>query len=454
MATGSADPARPVAGWRRSFRLRLVLGALLWIGLGLALCGGALYAVMRAHLLAEIEEELGHHGGELAAMVVQGPGGMLGLRTEMSDHRFATPGSGYYWQVEGAAQALRSPSLGAFRLSAGPADALHQGTGPTGAVRQLDRTVMPSGGATPVRISVAIDEDQVAVLLRGFARSLALSLALVAAGLMAAVVAQVTYGLRPLARIRAGLAAIRRGEQDRLPDDLPLEVQPLASSLNDMIRANDEVVQRACTQAGNLAHALKTPLAILIDEAHRLQAAGHDGSVVLREAERMRRQIDYQLAQARAAASRGRPRTATAVVPAVQGIVAAVSRMYRERELEFALEAAGADAAAAVEAEDLDEMLGNVIENAAKFARHRVAVAVEVAGDRLRVRVDDDGPGMPEAAREAVFRVGQRLDEAVPGHGLGLAIVRDIAALYGGRAAIETSPLGGARLILELPRAE
>ncbi len=447
-----ADPAPP-ARWRRSFRLRLVLGALVWIGLGLALCGGALYAVMRTHLLAEIEEELGHHGGELAAMVVQGPGGALGLRTEMSDHRFAAPGSGYYWQVEGAGVLLRSPSLGAFRLSPGPAEALHEGAGPEGAVRQLDRAVVPAGGSAPVRISVAIGEDQVAVLLRGFARSLALSLALVAAGLMAAVVAQVTYGLQPLTRIRAGLAAIRRGEQDRLPDDLPLEVQPLATSLNEMIRANDEVVQRARTQAGNLAHALKTPLAILIDEAHRLQAAGQDGSVVLREAERMRRQIDYQLAQARAAASRGRPRTATPVVPAVREIVAAVSRMHRERDLDFALEAAGKDAVAAVEAEDLDELLGNVIENAAKFARHRVAVSVASHGGRLLVHVDDDGPGLPEAAREAVFRVGQRLDEGVPGHGLGLAIVRDIAALYGGRVAIGTSPLGGARVILELPQA-
>jgi signal transduction histidine kinase len=304
-----------------------------------------------------------------------------------------------------------------------------------------------------VRISVAIDENQVAVLLRGFARSLALSLALVAAGLMAAVVAQVTYGLRPLTRIRAGLAAIRRGEQDRLPDDLPLEVQPLATSLNEMIRANDEVVQRARTQAGNLAHALKTPLAILIDEAHRLQAAGQDGSVVLREAERMRRQIDYQLAQARAAASRGRPHAATPVVPAVREIVAAVSRMHRERYLDFALEAAGEDAVAAVEAEDLDELLGNLIENAAKFARSRVAVSVASHGGRVLVHVDDDGPGLPEAAREAVFQVGQRLDEGVPGHGLGLAIVRDIAAQYGGRVAIGTSPLGGARLILELPQA-
>ncbi len=447
---------------RRSFRTRLLLGAIIWITLGLGAGWTSLYLVIHGHIVTEFEEELRHHGTELASLTEVGPDGKPGFRQPLSDRRFFEPGSGYYWQIEWAdGQVSRSQSLGLSKLPlalarlGGASEQKSTLTGPTGSLMLLEAAILPKGSQAVAGLSMGIDLRLINELLAQFNWTLGLSLIAVASGLIAAVVAQVTYGLRPLIRIKQALIAIRIGETDHMPDDLPLEVAPLAESLNDMIRANDEIVRQARSQAGNLAHALKTPLAILVAEAHRLEAAGVDASTILRECDRMRRQIEYQLANARAAASRKRPRVAAAVIPAVWNIIAAISQLSRDRGLSFRFDDEVRPMWVACEPEDLDEMLGNLIDNAAKWARTCVTVSIHRTSDRsIRIDVEDDGPGMPAKAREVVFEAGERLDEQVPGTGLGLAIVRDVARLYGGRAWIDQSALGGAAVHLDLPAVE
>jgi signal transduction histidine kinase len=303
-----------------------------------------------------------------------------------------------------------------------------------------------------VRVAVAIDTREIDSVIVALRRTLGMALSIMAVGLIGAAIAQITFGLWPLSRIRRGLAAIRLGHARRLPDDLPAEVMPLAQGLNDVLAANEVVVQRARIQAGNLAHALKTPLAVLMDEAERLKARGESGALILRECERMRRQIESHLARARAAASSASVTAATPLMPALASLVSAIGRLYRDRDLRFEMPGDDHEILVSCEAEDLDEILGNLMDNAAKWARTRIAVRIDPSiPGRVRIFVEDDGPGMPADASESVFRVGQRLDEQMPGSGLGLAIVRDVAELYGGRAWIERTDGDGTTVGLELP---
>jgi len=442
----------------QSFRFRLIAGAAIWIVVGMGFSYAALVSLLRDHVESEFMDELDHHGTELSGLIRLDPAGRLTISQPLSDHRFFEPYSGYYWQVQRGADILASPSLGAARLPATmPLDGVGReedstAVSPSGPAMMMQRIIEPSPDVGPVRLAVATDRRLIDEMIGGLRHTLGISLGAIAAGLIVAAVIQVTYGLMPLGRIRLAVAAVRRGEAKRLPDNLPREVAPLAASVNALIATNEEVVRRARTQAGNLAHALKTPLAVLMDEAERIQDAGGDGHVILEQCERMRRQIDYQMAKARAAASRSGAGATAAFGPALEGIVSALSRLHRDRGLVFNVDDAAPDTIVACEREDLDEMIGNLVDNAGKWARTRVRVtAVRAYPGRLSVSVEDDGPGMPEEARERVFLAGERLDEMVPGTGLGLAIVRDVAELYGGSVWIDTSPLGGAAVHLELP---
>lgn len=440
----------------RSFRARLVLGALLWILVGLGVSWVLLTAVFERRVIAEFQSELDHHAMELAAIVDVGPSGRPIIRQPLSDHRFSDTGSGNYWQVENRHGNLRSASLGdhrmALTLDLGVPNGALMTTqpGPTGPMLVLERTVPAGPDAIATRVAVAVQESEINDMMEEMRWSFGLTLGAIALGLIGALVAQVTYGLHPLRRIDRALTAIRRGEATRLPDDLPIEVAPLAHGMNAVLSANEDVVRRGRVQAGNLAHALKTSLAVIMDEAER---PGMSGAVLYHECERMRRQIDYHLVRARAAASSNKAVTAAPVEPAIRAIVAALSRLYRDRGLRFDIAMPDQPVVVACEAEDLDELLGNLIDNAGKWARARVRISaqVEPAGSVL-ITVEDDGPGMPEEARDVVFQAGQRFDEQKPGAGLGLAIVRDVAAMYGGAAWLERATLGGVAARLRLPK--
>jgi signal transduction histidine kinase len=272
---------------------------------------------------------------------------------------------------------------------------------------------------------------------------------LVTAGFM-----QLRRGLRSLSDLRAGLADVHAGRQRRVTGHYPSEAQPLVTDLNALLDAHEQNVARAQAKAGDLAHGLKTPLAVLAQEADRARAAGHAdlAGAIAHEVGRMRRQIDYHLAHARAAASGATPGVRTSAADAIAGLRRTLERLHAERGLTFTIDV-DAGLATKTQQEDFEEMLGNLLDNACKWARSRVALTATRAADQVVFTVEDDGPGLDPAMREAVLRRGVRADQAAPGTGLGLAIVRDVAALYGGSIALTSSPLGGLRATLTLPAA-
>jgi signal transduction histidine kinase len=262
----------------------------------------------------------------------------------------------------------------------------------------------------------------------------------------------VRHGLSPFTRLREHLAEVREGRAPRLHGQYPSEVQPLVDDLNALLEHRDQAVRRAIGKAGDLAHALKTPLAVLAHEALVADASGQVelASIMQQQVEQMRRQVDYHLAQARAAASGASRGAHCAVRVSADGLARTLLRLHAERGLHICVEV---DAAHVVrcEREDLDEMLGNLLDNACKWGRSRVSIHSRSTGAAVTIVVDDDGPGLAPAMRSTVLQRGVRADEAAAGSGLGLAIVRDLAELYGGTIALSASPEGGLRAALQLP---
>jgi signal transduction histidine kinase len=262
----------------------------------------------------------------------------------------------------------------------------------------------------------------------------------------------VRHGLSPFAELRERLAAVHQGRDRRVEGHYPSEVQPLVDDLNALLEHRDHTVKRAIAKAGDLAHALKTPLAVLAHEAEAADKAGQLelAAVMQQQIERMRRQIDYHLAHARAAASGAAPGAHCSVLASAEGLARTLLRLHAGRSLAIQVEVDPAHTVRS-EREDLDEMLGNLLDNACKWGRSQITIASAVSGSTVVITVDDDGPGLETSMREAVLQRGVRADEAAPGSGLGLAIVRDLAELYSGSIALSSSPAGGLRARLQLP---
>ncbi len=263
---------------------------------------------------------------------------------------------------------------------------------------------------------------------------------------------QVRAALTPFDGLRKRLAALRAGQERRLEGDYPLELQPMVNDLNALLDHREERVRRAMAKAGDLAHGLKTPLAVLWQEADAIANAGHDdlAATIRQQVERMRRQMDYHLAHARAAASGATPGAHCSVKASVDGLARTLKRLHADRGVEIQVDVAPEHSVRA-EREDLDEMLGNLLDNACKWGRSRVMVESAQRGSEVVITVDEDGPGIAPSMRDAVLQRGVRADEATPGSGLGLAIVRDLAELYGGSITLAGSPAGGLRAQLVLP---
>jgi signal transduction histidine kinase len=269
---------------------------------------------------------------------------------------------------------------------------------------------------------------------------------------MVAGLLQVRRGLIPLHRLRERLAAVHAGRVSRVDGNYPSEVQPLVDDLNALLDHREETVSRALAKAGDLAHGLKTPLAVLAREAERAKTAGHGelAAAIGEQVERMRRQMDYHLAHARAAASGGAPGAQCDVLASAEGLTRTLQRLHAERGLTIDVYVPHGQAVRA-ERVDVDEMIGNLLDNACKWAKGRVSISASQRDSTVVILVDDDGPGLAATLREAVLQRGVRADEAAPGSGFGLAIVRDLAELYGGTISLEGSPLGGLRARLQLP---
>jgi signal transduction histidine kinase len=451
------------AGLSGSLRVRLLATTLVWIAATIALAGWGLSSLFRDHVRAQFEAELVTHLDQLTAQLAADAQGRVSLSMPLSDPRFNRPYGGLYWQIDhrGPAQpgqtdtgSLRSRSLWDQVLAVPddvPGDGelhRHQLAGPQDTrLGAVERTVRVED--MPLRLIVAADERLMQEPVARFNGALWLALGVLGAGLAVAALLQVVVGLAPLRRLRLALTRVRAGTTRRLEGRFPTEVEPLVEEFNSVLAQNAEVVDRARTQAGNLAHALKTPLSVLAnavagreDELARLVSAQTDIA---------RKQVEYHLTRARAAAVVRVPGMQTPVGPAVDGLVRTMQRIYAERNLVLSVVPVDARLMFNGEEHDLQEMLGNLLDNACKWAASRVSIAAEMRDGRIELRVEDDGPGIAPESRAAMFQRGVRADEQVPGTGLGLAIVDDLARLYGGDVALGGSPLGGLSACLYLP---
>lgn len=446
----------------RSLAFRLIAGAVLWIVAALAIGGVVISALFRDSVERNFDARLSVHVDALIAVTTVDISNRLIISRTLPDPRFNIPYSGWYWQVSdpGGSPEVRSRSLWDMELIPpqpdevgvmqtreieGPDDELLR-------VRFIDVT-LPERPLylPPVRFAVAARVSELKAELRPFNLALIWSLGVLGLGLGIAVAIQVRVGLQPLRRIRVALNDIREGRAEHLEGDWPAEVQPLAKELDGLLEHNAELLNRARTHVGNLAHALKTPLAVLANEMSRRDGPRTDA--VGRQVEAMHRWIGHYLARARAAATGTVLGARTAVSPVVEDLKRTLLRIHADKVLTIEIRESSARTAFRGEQQDLEEMLGNLMDNACKWADGRVEIAISPAGENLTVTIDDDGPGLSASERQEVIGRGKRLDESAPGSGLGLAIVADIAALYGGALELDRAPAGGLRAVLLLPRA-
>ena len=464
--------------WRRatSLRLRLLAATLAALALALLLAGVLLSGLFRDHVMRQFEATLTQQLDQLTARLELDASGqpLIDTRT-LSDPRWLKPYSGLYWQLDritadgrSRAGVLRSRSLwdtSLWLLADELADGavhVHQGKGPLDApLLMLERKVrIAEQPDDRWRIVVAADMQEVTGAVDSFNGLMAASLAVLLVLLVLAALAQVAVGLAPLRAMQRALADVHEGRAQRLQGRFPAEVQPLIDDFNDVLDRNTEVVTRARTQAGNLAHALKTPLSVLDQAAAgTLAGPGSELARLVREQVGLsRRHIDWHLARARVAATQRLPGQRTAVGPVLAGLVRVMARVHAERGITITLQADGAPLFFAGEEQDLQEMLGNLLDNACKWARSTVTIAARpLTGVRplqLQVDVEDDGPGIDAAHLALVGARGVRLDESVPGTGLGLAIVQDLVGLYGGELSLQPAAGGGLRASLRLPAVQ
>ena len=447
---------------RHSLRLRLVAGGLVAILMALAIAGGALVLVFERHVARTLVLDLDVHLKQLLAGVDVDPQGKLVLTQTPVDPRFADPLSGLYWQVgDDRGQLLRSRSLWDVAMKL-PQDRLgpgethqHEAAGP-GQQRVLvaERAVTLSAAGDPVIVRLAVAEDlaRVSAATTAFAKDLAIALVLLGCVLALATWVQVGVGLRPLAALRRGVADIRAGRSRRLPSSVPSEVWPLVEEVNALIDAQEGEIERSRGRAADLAHGLKTPLAALATDAARLRERGERDIARDIEAvgEAMGRHVDRELARARV---RGRGRgsaASTSVKPLLRSILATLSRTPDGARVRFE-NLVEDDHSVPLDRTDLAEVLGNLIENAARHGAGCVRVTTD--DNRPTLVVEDDGEGIEPSQLSHVLERGTRLDERGGAAGLGLAIVQDVLDAYGWGLELSKSELGGLRAAIA-PRSQ
>jgi signal transduction histidine kinase len=457
-----------------SLALRLFLSATAWIVVILVATGIVLSSLYRHSVERAFDRRLGVYLKTLVADIAS-PDEQAADRFPQSlgEPLFELPLSGWYWQVTRLDQTKpevhtsRSlwdaalPRLDNLKVPAAPGGS-RQGyvLGPADQhLRMVERTI-DLGEDGRFVVGVAGDAGEIDEELRGFDEALLVTFSVLAVVLLLTTMFQVRFGLAPLKRISEGLAAIRSGTAERLQGRFPEEIAPLARETNALIDANRDIVQRARTHVGNLAHALKTPLSVMMNEA----GARSEDPLAAKVREQigiMREQVSRHIERARLAARLTVVGTVTEVSPVVTSLARTMEKIYHDRGVAIDVEAP-ADARFLGERQDLEEMVGNLVDNACKWARSRVTV--EVVPERgkaangaavVRLLIDDDGPGLTAAEREEVQLAprGRRLDETKPGSGLGLSIVVELAHLYGGELALGTAPIGGLRAELVLPAA-
>ena len=438
--------ALPLPG---SLRLRFLLAITLWVVLGVGAIWFSAVGIFRSHVEQSYHEELEVHVRELGRLTAIAPDGRIVLTRPLSDPRYEEPLSGFYWQVTADGRApLKSGSMTRGSLDeqiAHSPEILHTlDNGPTGPAITYGFTRTGPRGED-IHFVIATDQRELDRLVNSFTRDLTLWLVGLGALLLATGVAIIGFGLHPLDRLSRAIGRLRQGEAVELEGRYPVEIAPLAADLNAYIRQNSEMIARARVQAGNLAHSLRTPLAIITDEAERLAerpGSGDAAQVLLDQAGAMEQQIEYQLARARSSAGQPASGRTTRLPDVALPILKAMERLHPGKR--FRLDPGGcAGAALPVDPVDYAELLSILLDNAGKWARDDVVLAFACTADgATTATIRDDGPGIPEADHARVFDLGVRLDPAMPGSGLGLAIARDLAATLGLRLDLANSAPG------------
>jgi signal transduction histidine kinase len=448
---------------------RLLAVAVVSITAAVLVAGIAIGFLLHHFVQRTVDERLDTQIVFLASMLRADEDGRLSLSGKADGPPFDRPGRGWYWQVRGPANALQGSALRGQALDisslpaappppprpglatpAGPPPRPADGPGPDGEPLHF-RIKAVTVGTVPTEIIAAAPRAAVRDPLVDALTTLGLCLGALEIVLLLATVLQVRIGLQPLARLRTAIADIRAGRRERLPADQATEVRPLAEELNALLAQNAATLERARRHVANLAHGLKTPLATLGLGLSRDKVDARELSPLV---DVMERRIRHHLGRARAAALAGPVRARTAVAERLEALGTVLSKVNADRNVALTIDSA-AGAAVACEQQDFDEIAGNLLENAFKWAASTVAVSAQSGSDRMLIlTIDDDGPGLQPAEVERVLGPGQRLDESAPGFGFGLSITRDLVELYGGTLDFSRAPRGGLRVVVTLPNAQ
>ena len=458
-AAGERPKSRPKRHRIGSLTRRMIGVAALWIAALLFVGGFALDRVLTRSIVDSFDTQLTFVLNSMIASSEIDPQGEVRFNRPPADQRFVEPYSGLYFQISGSgAETFPSRSLWDRRLRVSEAHAdvkphlydsdefsSHDQAEP---LRIAERDAILPGSTVRWRFQVAQSRETIDDQIRRLRSTLIWSFSALGVGLLVLAALQTFYGLWPLRRVRDEVAAIRSGDKTRITDEFPTEIEPLTEEINQLLAHNEAQAEEARRHAGNLAHALKTPLTVITNAATARSADLAD--TVCREALVMRRQVDHHLARARAIGRRAAAQSRSTVWESLEAVQRAVDRLHEGVTVDIA---GNHQAQVRVERQDLDEMLGNLVENAAKYGGGRVFVTVEPKKKMVDILIEDDGPGIPKEKRGELFKRGARLDTTgKPGTGLGLAIVRDVAEIYGGSIHLEESEdLGGLLARLSLP---
>lgn len=434
---------------------RLVVLSIGWIVLGLLGTALVLSWLYRDHIAQHYDAHVFTHVEELIAAVAVDEQGQLRLYRQPTDPRFYRRESGWYWQVMNGGQVMaRSTSLAERTL-----DIQHLNfdenhgvqlvTGPYG--HELRARVVHMSNehiAEPVTIVASAPEMQIREDVADFSRHIFASFVALAVCLSVAVVFQVGVALNSLKSIRNSISEVKAGQAERLPKDFPADVQPLVDEMNSLLDHNETLLKRARTQLADLAHLVNTPLTVIRNEARNIPTK--EGQLILDQAHVMSGGVDHYLTRARASGQKDAFGYRTSLKTVVDDLKFAVERMYEDRDIRIRLCDKG-DCRFRGETQDLEEMIGNLLDNACKWAREHIEIRCRMEEDRMFITIDDDGPGIPADKIEKVLKRGKKLDESRPGYGQGLGIVSEIASMYGGQLTLGKSTLGGLKAELELP---
>jgi len=460
-----SDFCARLRGLTQTLTFRIVAVSSIWAIIALVVIATIITALFRQVSHRGFETVLSAHLFNLIASVNANEDGWISGSPNLGDLRFSEPLSGWYWSVEpvskGLTNTLRSSSLTGFA----PPDAdpevrfnsdfrrQYLSAGPRGEqVEVLEAEVVLGQGDRIVRFRVMGNRTELENEIAGFNRRLLAYLTLFGAGMIIINVAALLLALRPLNNIRDALANIRAGSAERLTGPFPAEIAPLAEETNALIESNRRIIERSRKQVGNLAHSLRTPLAVIMNEGREM--ADQRGELIGHQAEAMQKQIDHYLQRARAVAQRSTLSVRTDVNDTVQRLARVFGKLVRGKDL--SLNMPEKPIFFAGEREDLEEIIGNLLENAAKWADSSIVVTLTTVGAKrnerglFRLSVEDDGPGIPEDQAKQAIKRGRRLDETKHGSGLGLNIVADLVEEYGGRLKLGKSELGGLRVEVEL----